>query len=302
VDGNHATVTTTDDYLDVGLTIDVGWALAVAGGYETEVTAIGHWVADPAQIATYTGAADGELYVAAVAKVALALMSDDLSGPLDPDVRHAGLREQLDRLEGRVQEDGRLTDDSAYGDYSGPYGQALAVIALVKDGFDVAAPNGAVDYLVGAGCPEGGWPMTFTSPGDLEEANPECVTDIDTTAVALQALAVAGGQEAVLETHLNWLLDLQQADGSWGVEGPSVNTTGVVTSTLAVLRASGAVDGARLDVGRVDEAVSAGRAWLRGVQNTDGGLPIGATGESDMRAGAQAALGLAGVGVSGLVG
>jgi hypothetical protein len=302
VDGNHATVTDADDYLDVGLTIDVGWALAVAGGHEAEVAAIGQWVADPAQIAAYTGAVDGELYVAAVAKTALALMSDDLAGTLDPDLRHAGLREQLDQLQGRVQADGRLTDDSPYGDYSGPYGQALAVIALVKDGFDVAAPSGAVEYLVGAGCPEGGWPMTFTSPSDLEEVGLECVTDIDTTAVALQALAVVGGQEPVLEKHLGWLLNLQQTDGSWGVEGPSVNTTGVVVSTLAALRTSGAVDGAKLDIARVDGAVSAGRTWLRGAQNTDGGLPIGATGESDMRAGAQAALGLAGIGMSGLVG
>jgi prenyltransferase beta subunit len=138
--------------------------------------------------------------------------------------------------------------------------------------------------------------MMFSAPGDTEESDPECVTDIDTTAMAVQALAMAGGHDAEVDTHVTWLAGLQNPDGWWGLEGPSVNTTGVVVSALASLRARGT-----LGEGPVDAAIEAGAQWLANVQNADGGFPLGSAGGSDLRASAQAALGLARVGVADLV-
>jgi hypothetical protein len=298
-EGNHA-VTAMDEteYPDQGLSIDAAWALVAVGGHGAEAGAIGAWLAEPAVLDAYTGAATGEAYAAATAKAALAFGTGEIAAGLPAGAAQAQVDALIAALQERRQEDGRLTDDSQYGDYSTPFGQALGVIALVKAGADVDGPDGPAAYLAAAACPEGGFPAMFTAAGEIDGPEAECVTDIDATALVLQALATAGGHDETIAASVEWLLGLQQDDGAWGLEGPSVNSTGLVVATLESLMANGALT----DPGAAGAAAKAGATWLVGVAGADGGLPVGASGASDLRASAQAALGLAGVGVPDLVG
>jgi prenyltransferase beta subunit len=297
--GDHAVTVAGDEPLDdAGLSIDVAWALTSVGGHETEVAAIGRWLADPAHMDAYTGQAGGEIYAGAAAKAALAFQTAGIAAGLTDGEGQSKAAELAAVVEGRIQSDGRVSDESSYGDYSTPFSQALAVIALVKQARDVGGEEGPVAYLAASACPKGGFPAMFAGAGEIDGPEAECVTDIDATALALQALALAGGYDAALEANLAWLLSLQQPDGSWGLEGPSVNSTGLAVSTLAALVGSDAA----LDREAATAAAQLGVAWLEGVQNADGGLPIDASGDSDLRASAQGALGLLGVGIGNLTG
>lgn len=86
---------------------------------------------------------------------------------------------------------GRFTDRSQFGDFSNAFTQSYALFALGEDARGTA-------YLAGSQCPDGGFPVTFeTSPG---------VSDVDATAIVIQALRAQGGSNANSTGLAAWVL------------------------------------------------------------------------------------------------
>jgi hypothetical protein len=134
----------------------------------------------------------------------------------------------------------------------------------------------AVDFLAISACPDGSYPSTYASAD-------ACLGDVDTTAVVIQGLTAGGGNETAQQGALDWLVTQQGADGGWSSYGsPSVNSTALAIGVL----------GSQTDPSAKEAAVN-GWKTLAGWQLPDGGLPAPGGTESDARATAQAALGLA---------
>lgn len=267
---------------NVGGTVDVALSfLATDTQPEALARVIGYL---DAQAANYTQGAefvgDGEFdekegaaYAGATAKLALTVALADG----DPrDVAGIDLIEQLQRLE---DGSGRYRDDSSYGDFSNLLGQSFGILAL-HQADDVDPTVASVTTLVGAQCPDGGFPEQF--PTDAT-----CASDPDTTGLVLQALAAvetgggaAGGAAGtVADVAVEWLAGQRTPDGAWeGPGGENTNSTGYAVMGLAAQ----------------SEDVSTSRTWLEGVQDDAGGLPINAGGDADPFATAQAMVALAG--------
>ncbi|HET8616133.1 MAG TPA: hypothetical protein VFL94_11465 [Actinomycetales bacterium] len=189
-----------------------------------------------------------------------------LAAGLNP--RALGGFDLVDELQGLMSTsgstEGRFSDDSAYGDYSNPIGQAFDILALKRTTGDVPAP--AVRYLLTAQCKDGGF-------ADAYPASPaSCTSNPDTTGLALQALVAAGVTDSGSDTAcaaakaLAWLTAHDAKDGSYasGAVNPSASPTANVNSTAyAALGLTAATVGTAPQV-----------AYLASVQNPDGGLPI----------------------------
>ncbi|GAA4446485.1 hypothetical protein GCM10023148_53030 [Actinokineospora soli] len=217
VDGDH--MTTEFDgtaYPDHGLTADVVLALDAAGVAQESAAAATAWLA--ANTTAYLGDGTTSAYAGAHAKLALVAQAQG------EDPTDFGGVDLIARLTSLQAESGRFSDKSEYGDYSNGITQSLAVLALTRDG---GAPDKAVDYLLSAACPDGGFPLL------LEQTT--CVSDVDTTGYAVQAL-VAAGEDAT--KALDWLEGKQQADGGFGGSDPTpgvnANSTGLAATALTV--------------------------------------------------------------------
>lgn len=159
---------------------------------------------------------------------------------------------------------GRFADDSAFGDYSNPVGQAFDIIALRRT--TGAVPDAAVAYLLTAQCADGGFPDAYpTSPKS-------CASNPDSTGLALQALVAAGVTDSTADAScaagkaLAWLRAHDAANGSYasGAVDPSSKPAANVNSTAyAALGLTAAAAGTAAQV-----------TYLASVQNADGGLPI----------------------------
>ena len=177
---------------------------------------------------------------------------------------------------------GRFSDVSAWGDFSSPLTQALAVLALHRaDGTDPS--SAAVDLLLAQQCDDGGFPQMFRAPSTGDPAS--CSSSVDSTAFVVQALDAVGEDEAV-QAAAAWLLDVQEDDGSFGgQDGLNTNSTG-----LAALA---------LDLGDETAAADRARAWVIALQDdcgaeTPGAIPFNAEERGSVElATSQAVLGLA---------
>ncbi|GGS27540.1 prenyltransferase/squalene oxidase repeat-containing protein [Actinokineospora fastidiosa] len=214
-DGTH--MTTTFDgtaYPDHGLTADVVLALDAGGVAQDAASAATAWLA--ANSGAYLGEGD-EAYAGAHAKLALVAQAQG-ADPTD-----FGGVDLIARLTALQTDSGRFSDKSQYGDYSNGISQALAVLALHRAG---GAPADAVDFLAKA-CPDGGFRL-------LIDQEP-CVSDVDATGYAVQAL-VAVGRDA--SAALDWLEGKQRADGGFPGSDPTpgvnANSTGLAATALAV--------------------------------------------------------------------
>ncbi|MFB9839642.1 hypothetical protein, partial [Actinoallomurus acaciae] len=214
---------------------------------------------------------------------------------------------------------------------SNMFGQALAVIGLAGVGRN---NQPALDRLLTQQCSEGYFRIFFgyiptTETGDEVtpdgqklstcdegKAYDQSAPDGDATAMSLSALlaarrAGATGLDGPIGKAVNWLKSVQDPGGGWGggvsTEAPNTNSTGLIVQALT-------------DAGGADDAVRRGVAYLSSAQVTagaDGGDPLsdqigaiaytpedyqsakstGITGmDTWVRAGAQAALGLARIG------
>ena len=196
-------------YPDQGLTIDAIFAFAAArtaGDYSDRAIA---WLAKPEISSAYLGS-DGESYAGAHAKLAVAALVKG-KNPRS----FAGI-DLIGGLKALQAPSGRFSDRSQFGDFSNAFTQSYALIALGKDALGAA-------YLAGSQCADGGFPVTFeTSP---------CVSDVDATAIVVQALRTQGKPTGQAVT---WLKSKQQADGGFpsAQGGSNANSTGLVAQVL----------------------------------------------------------------------
>lgn len=267
-------------YPDQGLTIDTVFAFVATHEANDYATRAITWLAEPDILSGYIGDGVSESYAGSTAKLALAVEI------LHRDPTHFGGVNLISTLRGLRQRTGRFTDRSTFGDFSNTFSQSLAILALARTRDGV--PASAATFLAGTRCADGGYPLEF--------AQPACVSDVDATALAVQALAAAG-RSAASAAGVRWLISVQQPDGGFiGVNVENANSTGLATQALwhagrfiAAIRATRYLRS--LQIG------CSGTAANRGAfaANADGFDPSTAP-----RATAQGTLGLAGVGFADL--
>jgi hypothetical protein len=286
VDGSHfETGSGGATFPDAGLTLDAVLAFAAAGVAGDSAAAAMDWIGQPANLAGYVGDGTDESYVGGLAKLSFTAQVEGL----DPTAFGAGEVDLLARLRALLTPSGRFSDKSQYGDFSNAFGQAYAILALDRAG---GAPAPAVDFLAGSECPGGGFPLDF--------GKPTCTPDTDATAVVAQALAAAGA--AAAGDAVDWLLDQQLPDGSFGggtsTEAPNANSTGVAAQALAAAGETEAAGRAVAFLERLQSGCTA-PAEQRGAVRY---LPGAFDPATAPRATGQATLGLAGIGLGELDG
>ena len=224
VDGDHLeTAFDGQSFPDAGLTLDAVLGFAAAGVAGDSAEAAMAWVGEPANLETYVGNGTTDSFPGALAKLSLTAQVQGL----DPTAFGSGRVDLLARLRERLTASGRFSDKSSFvpfQDFSNGFSQSYAVLTLVRAGS--VAPS-AVSFLAGSACPDGGFPLQFDQPS--------CVSDPDTTSLAVQALAAAG-DGAAAAAGIRWLVGDQRADGSFGggssSTGPNANSTGLVGQAL----------------------------------------------------------------------
>lgn len=176
----------------------------------------------------------------AIAKVLLAVQTTRAN-----PVGFAGLD-----LEGSLRASQVTTggDSGRFGS-AGVFNQALAIMALSNTSAKVPAPSAT--WLASKQCPDGSFSW-----------GPCSFADADHTALAGQALAAAGGNDAAVDAATQWLLDAQQGDGGFGDGGSNANSSGLAPQLL------------RLE-GHDAEADAAG-GWIKTIQYPDGATDAGA--------------------------
>ncbi|MFG3099044.1 prenyltransferase/squalene oxidase repeat-containing protein [Streptomyces sp. NPDC048182] len=128
------------------------------------------------------------------------------------------------------------TPDGLYGSgdpqYDGVWRQSLALLA--QHTVKVTPAAEAVEWLTSQQCADGAFPAFRPDPAKACDA--KTVTDTNSTAAAVQALAALGGHDDVVKGAVGWLRGVQNKDGGWGYNagGPSdANSTSVVIGALA---------------------------------------------------------------------
>lgn len=106
-----------------------------------------------------------------------------------------------------------LDDSHRYGgaEAGNVFAQSLAILALKAAGRPI--PTSAVDWLVNVQLEDGSWSWNGdTTPGG---------GDSNTTALAVQSLVAAGGQDAAVSKALEYLRGIQNEDGGFPYQKPS---------------------------------------------------------------------------------
>lgn len=266
-----------------GLTIDATLAFAATGVAGSAAAVATDWLVTPDVVAGYLGAGEDEAFAGAHAKLAFGA---EVQG-LDPTA--IGEVDVLAGLLDLQSEDGRFQDRSEFGDFSNAFSQSFAILALAgapAGGVPAGVLDLAVEFQLSEQCPDGGFPEQF--------AQDTCTSDVDATAMVVQALLGAGQDPTAA---LDWLADQQQPDGGFlGAAGVNANSTGLAAQAL---RAGGRDATA-------DQAVAFLESLQVGCDGPDdqrGSVPSTADEPGDVpRATAQAILGMAGVGMADLDG
>ncbi|WP_018255107.1 prenyltransferase/squalene oxidase repeat-containing protein [Salinispora mooreana] len=127
-------------------------------------------------------------------------------------------------------------------DPSNTFDQSFAVLGLARSG---GVPQDVVDFLIRQQCAAGGfrlYPDSTDGPSPSCDDQPNATLDVDSTAMAVQALlsaaenGAAGAADAA-DAGAEWLVSQQYADGSFGGSGPTTgknsNSTGLAGQALA---------------------------------------------------------------------
>jgi len=211
---------------DVGLTINTIFAMAAAQEYDMAAP-LAAWVASKEVIDTYASDTPSMTYPGRIALTGLALNIENLAYPAGADAQLTVLE---NRLIARLQEDGRFTDDSDFTDTSSPISQSLALIFLHKRDALGDLEADPLDFLVGAACEDGSFPLILDLPGP-------CAGAVDSTAHAIMALQLFEEKSDALEMAVDWLIEQQNDQGQWdGWEGPSVDSTALGLLALQDVR------------------------------------------------------------------
>lgn len=216
------------DFVDWGLTLDTLLALDAVGGYKAKVADIADALA--ADLGSYIGTGE-ESYAGSTAKALVAVQAADRN-PTD-----FGGTDLVGATEARVDETGRLADESAFGNYANVFGQAFAVKGLhAADSGKAAA---ATTFLLQQQCADGGFRLDFS------ETDTSCSGDdaqTDSTAIAVDALLAQRGTSAVdtaLDDAEAWLVSQQGDDDAFGggpaTEAANTNSTAVAAVALEKL-------------------------------------------------------------------
>ncbi|WP_018222078.1 prenyltransferase/squalene oxidase repeat-containing protein [Salinispora pacifica] len=125
---------------------------------------------------------------------------------------------------------------------SNTFDQSFAVLGLTRSG---GVPQDVVDFLIRQQCAAGGfrlYPDTADGPSPSCDDQPDATLDVDSTAMAVQALLSAAengaaGAAAAAAAGADWLVSQQHTDGSFGGSGPTTgknsNSTGLAGQALA---------------------------------------------------------------------
>ncbi|RLK62367.1 hypothetical protein CLV68_2924 [Actinokineospora cianjurensis] len=217
VDGDH--VESAPATPDFDGTADVVLALDAAGVASDAATKAAAFLAEPDTVLEYVGDGAAESYAGPLAKLALVAESRGL------DPKSFGEVDLVTALGALQAPSGRFVDASAQPDQSDGLSQALAVLALERAG---GAPVKAVDFLVASVCQDGGFPAALDTP---------CVSDVDATAVAIQALVAVGRTDAATAA-VTWLVGKQSAAGGFKTNLPdaadNAGSTGLAAQALRV--------------------------------------------------------------------
>lgn len=252
------------DFDDIGLSADIGFALATAGGHDATVADIAAAVAPRAQDEWYTSTYQGvtTLYAGSLAKAAA------FAQAAGADPTDFGGQDLISRLEGTVSTTppttGRVQDENNdYGD-TNVFGQAYAAEALATAG-SPSAPS-VTTFLLQQQCADGWFRLELadrTAPDQSCDGDPSSTPDTDATAIALAALV--GMHDDALAPAIDraeqWLLDTQKPNGAWGggqtTEAANTNSTGLAGSVLGDLGDTGAAQDAAAWV-RAHQAANVG--------------------------------------------
>lgn len=251
---------TIESYEDVGLTIDGNFAFLAATAetgtsYKTQAKATQKWIQEHA--AGYEGGGTcggaGEVYAGSVAKIAVFQLANALSAKKSV--------ETLECLEKASKETGRISNQGGEEDFSNPFSQGLAIIALEEKGTKEAAKK-AAEYLLSQQCTgtEAGAFLSF-----FGSAHPSCNAgepEVDATAMAVEALITAGKLGAAVE-GMEWL-EAHAEPESPGVYWKNTACTGspeksTNSTALATLNVA-------------EPMISEGQAWLAAQQGSEGWL------------------------------
>lgn len=241
---------------DLGQTSDVALGLVATTGQSAalakvltylETNAASYIHGDPA-----SGEKVGAHYAGPTGKLAL------VAKVAGKDPSSFGGLDLIGELRALMDDKGAFRDDSKFGDFSNPLGQALDILALER-GTPDGAPQNAVDHLLTAQCGDGGFADAFPKAGA------KCAATPDATGLALQAL-VAAGADCPATSAGAWLTTHQRADGSFGdstVDASKPDAGNVNSTAYAALGLAAAGQ----DTAKVVQ-------YLGSVQNPDGGLAI----------------------------
>lgn len=204
-----------------GPTVDAVFALIASGAGAEQAAATVTVLRD--EVEQYIGAG-GESYAGPTGKLLTLASAQGVSAT---DFGGVNL---VERLGSQLADSGRFVDVSEWGDYSNSIGQSWAILGLDRATGRVDAS--AVDFLRAQQCSDGGF--------RLHPETEPCVSNPDTTGMAVQALvAVAGSADPGAVKGTAYLAGLMDADGGVGGEPPTdavnANTSGLAAGAFAAV-------------------------------------------------------------------
>lgn len=224
------------DIDDYGLTVDVGLALKQVGGQKKKVTAARKALA--ANAGSYIGTGD-ELYAGSASK--LAVFAQATGG----GAANFGGEDLIAAVQSTVSTtaptEGRIVDQSEWGDYANVIGQAYAAQALSAAGASEAASTR--DFLLRQQCGKGYFRVNFSASDAAAQHCRNSADEADTDATALAILSLKSldkkpkAVREAIKKGTAWLKATQRKNGSFGggalTEAPNANSTGLAASALA---------------------------------------------------------------------
>ena len=271
-------------YADFGLTIDGAFALAATGDEDTALKGIVAFLdsggKDPHgnTVDTWTGI--GTRFAAGGSIGDEALLAE-VTGYNPRDFGGHDLIAALDAAVCARASAGGNTSCAGSGNYTyatSVFDQALGIIAQLRAGqaSEAAAP---IRYLESLRNSNGSFPSLIPDSHDQ---------DVDSTAMAVMALALAPGTAAAADVRsgMAWIAAMQKKDGGFpGASGDSVNSAGLAIQALTLAGA------------RYQRQINAALGFLAAEQNGNGGFNADASGQrgSDVRASTQALGGAVGI-------
>jgi hypothetical protein len=264
-------------YADFGLTMDGAFALAATGDDRSALRDMLDFLdsdgKDPSgtTINDWTGIGTRSASGGAIGKEAL------LAEVVGANPRHFGGHNLIAALSASVctrASRGSNSSCAGAGNYAyatSVFDQALGIMAQLRAGQPSHAAA-SVAFLEGLQSADGAFPSLIPASGG---------PDVDSTAMAVMALALAPGARAAADVSSGaaWIAHQQERNGGFGsVGGESVNSTGLAIQALTLKAAA------------YRSQISQALSFLASEQNPDGGFRAYATGPrgSNVRASTQA--------------